>query len=207
MPYLSNIQSPKHRNVSKGFSLLELLVVIACMCILLGLAVPAFSHFGRAVNTSKSINDVVGLLEFARTYAKASNARVQIGFYSDASGLKVAVISGREIDKFTAITPIRRFPEVRLAVAPTTNRPAADMNLAEASGNVLDAFNMPGQIFDRVIEFNTRGGARVLKDGLVRRIEIGLLPNLNGITPSGMTNQFGAVQINGLSGIVEVFRL
>lgn len=197
---------PAARFTRSAFSLLELLVVMACIGVVLGISVPAFSSISRSNDNAKSARNVAELLDLARTHAKAANTSVQVGFASDATGLKVAVISGREGTNFTTVSRVHRFPLVRMATIEANGRPEADLDLTPTRGGLLPSFNTAGQTFERVIEFNTRGEARALTSGLSRCIEIGLLPNVNGGTPEPLKKNFGVVQVAGLSGGVAVFR-
>lgn len=185
---------------------MELLVVLAFFGLLLGISVPAVNSIGRGQDTAKSANDIAGLLDLARSHAKSANVRVEVGFSSDASGLQVAVISAREGVTFTSVSRVHRFPRVRLADVADGGRPAADLVLAENRAGFLPSFEFSGKTFDRVIEFNSRGEARALTNGLARCIEIGLLPNVDGMTPAAMQSNSGAVQVAGLSGGVAVYR-
>jgi len=206
MPSHNKNQTHPGGHSFKGFSLLELLVVIACLGLLLGISMPAVNSISRGKDATKTANDIAGLLDLARSYAKSSNVRVEVGFSSDASGLQVAVISAREGTSFTPISRIHRFPQIRLASVADGGRPVADLVLAETRAGFLPSFEMSGRTFDRVIEFNSRGEARALTNGLARRIEIGLLPNINGATPAALQNNSGTVQVAGLSGGVAVYR-
>lgn len=189
--------------VIAGFSLLELLAVICVVSLLAGLSIPAISSLGQSQSISKAANDVVGLLEMARTHAKASNTRVEVGFGSDASGLRVVA---REGGTFTAVSRVHRFSKARLDSVTPGGRPSADLELANTTPGMLSGFETSGLQFDRVIEFNSRGEARALTTGLSRRIEIGILPNVNGSTPDVLKPSFTAIQVLGLSGGIEVFR-
>jgi type II secretory pathway pseudopilin PulG len=205
--------SHPERNVStgachlSGFSLLEILTVVCVMSLLAGLSIPAISSIGRSQHILKAATDITELLEMARTHARASNARVEVGFGSDAAGLRVVVIAAREGSTFTPVSRVLRFPQVRLDSAMAGGRPSPDIELAGTPEGLLPGFESSGQQFDRIIEFNSRGEARALSTGLSRRIEIGLLPNINGFTPENLKQSFAAIQVLGLSGGIEVFRL
>jgi len=209
MPFHSNQSVPAGaigKKCLSGFSLLELLTVICVVSLLAGLSIPAISSIGRSQNVSKAGNEIAELLEMARTHARASNARVEVGFGSDAGGLRVVVIAAREGATFTPVSRILRFSQVRLDSVIPGGRPTPDMDLAGSHAERLSGFEASGQQFDRVIEFNSRGEARALTNGLARRIEIGLLPNVNGSTPDSLKPSYTAIQVAGLSGGVAVFR-
>src|SRR5256714_3348708 len=65
---------------SSGFTLLELLIVIGIIGLLLVLIAPAFTTMKSGSDFTNAIYGVQGVLENARTYAKANNTYVFVGF-------------------------------------------------------------------------------------------------------------------------------
>ena len=70
---------PKLRERSRAFTLMEMLTVIGIISILLVLLVPAFTTRKSADDVTSAANSIKGLLETARTYAKANNTYVFVG--------------------------------------------------------------------------------------------------------------------------------
>ena len=66
-----------------GFTLAELLTVMAVIIVLMALAFPAFNSIKSSGDLTKGISDVAGTLELARTYALANNTYVWVGFYEE----------------------------------------------------------------------------------------------------------------------------
>jgi len=66
--------------VRAGFTLLELLIVVGIIAVLLVLMAPAFTTLKSAGDVTISIYGIRGLLENARTYAKANHTYVFVGF-------------------------------------------------------------------------------------------------------------------------------
>ncbi len=66
---------------ARGFSLLELLVVMTIIIVLAALAVPAFTNFGRANTLSAAGQQVVDTLNFARQTAMTKSRPVEVRFY------------------------------------------------------------------------------------------------------------------------------
>jgi prepilin-type N-terminal cleavage/methylation domain-containing protein len=66
--------------IRAGFTLLELLIVVGIISLLLVLMIPAFTSLKSAGDISDAIYGIKGLLENARTYAKANHTYVFVGF-------------------------------------------------------------------------------------------------------------------------------
>jgi prepilin-type N-terminal cleavage/methylation domain-containing protein len=67
-------------SVRAGFSLLELLIVIGIIAVLLVLIAPAFTSLKSAGDVTSAAYTIKGMLDTARTYAKANNTYTWVGF-------------------------------------------------------------------------------------------------------------------------------
>lgn len=63
---------------NKGFTLVELLVVLAIVAIVATVAVPAYSEFVRNNQRTAAVNDMLGLLNYARSEATKRGIWVEI---------------------------------------------------------------------------------------------------------------------------------
>jgi prepilin-type N-terminal cleavage/methylation domain-containing protein len=67
----------------RGFTLFELMIVMAIIAILLVLIAPAFTTIKGGINVTSAANTVKSVLDTARTYAKANNTYTWVGFYEE----------------------------------------------------------------------------------------------------------------------------
>jgi prepilin-type N-terminal cleavage/methylation domain-containing protein len=75
-----NSQLSTINSVRAAFTLLELLIVIGIIAVLMVLIVPAFTSLKSAGDITSAVYGIQGLLENARTYAKANHTYVFVGF-------------------------------------------------------------------------------------------------------------------------------
>jgi prepilin-type N-terminal cleavage/methylation domain-containing protein len=66
-----------------GFTLLELLIVISIVAVLLVLIAPAFTYIKGGTDVTSTAYTIKGVLDTARTYAKANNTYTWVGFYEE----------------------------------------------------------------------------------------------------------------------------
>jgi prepilin-type N-terminal cleavage/methylation domain-containing protein len=76
---LSTCLSDFHR----GFTLLELLVVMGIIAILMVLVAPAFTTIKSGTDATSAAYTIKGVLDTARTYAKANNTYTWVGFFEE----------------------------------------------------------------------------------------------------------------------------
>src|SRR5256885_13884133 len=83
---ISNVRPPtiaNHARRSFGFTLIELLIVIVIIAVLLVLIAPAFTTIKGGTDVTSAAYTIKGMLETARTYAKANNTYTWVGFYEE----------------------------------------------------------------------------------------------------------------------------
>jgi len=66
-----------------AFTLIELLVVMAIITILLLLVAPSFTNIKGGTDVTSAAYTIKGVLDTARTYAKANNTYTWVGFYEE----------------------------------------------------------------------------------------------------------------------------
>src|SRR4029453_10961255 len=75
-------RSSKHRSRA-AFTLIELLVVMAIIVILMVRVAPAFTNIKSGTDVTSAAYTVKGVLDTARTYAKANNTYTWVGFFEE----------------------------------------------------------------------------------------------------------------------------
>src|SRR5947199_7061744 len=78
-----NLQQSTLNLVRAGFTLVGLLIVIGIIAVLLVLIAPAFTSLKSAGDVTSAAYTVKGVLDTARTYAKANNTYTWVGFYEE----------------------------------------------------------------------------------------------------------------------------
>ena len=71
------------RGRCRSFTLLELLIVIGIIAVLMVLIAPAFTSLKSAGDVTSTAYTIKGVLDTARTYAKANNTYTWVGFYEE----------------------------------------------------------------------------------------------------------------------------
>jgi type II secretory pathway pseudopilin PulG len=74
---------PKQRERASAFTLLELLIVVGIIGLLLVLIAPAFTYIKGGTDVTSAAYTIQGVLDTARTYAKANNTYTWVGFYEE----------------------------------------------------------------------------------------------------------------------------
>src|SRR5712675_2881484 len=75
--------STSQRERASAFTLLELLIVVSIIALLLVLLAPAFTTIKGGTDVTSAAYTIKGVLDTARTYAKANNTYVWVGFYEE----------------------------------------------------------------------------------------------------------------------------
>src|SRR5213592_2525606 len=68
-----------------GFTLVELLIVVGIIAVLLVLIAPAFTYIKGGTDVTSAAYTIKGVLDTARTYAKANNTYTWVGFYEESA--------------------------------------------------------------------------------------------------------------------------
>lgn len=215
----------------RGFSLLELLVVISIIAALSAGMIPAISAIKTGQGISKSSFDLAGLLEQARAQAMAKNTYVYVGLSSvkvnsavlesdaAAGDLAVAVMTTKsgvrpvltDGSELVPLCPIRKFNNIQISTIGyegNLNRASGSqvVNMADDSVVSFAQFSSTspggGQLnFEKVLEFDPRGVVRVLKKDGIEDLIEIPLKQTQG--DEGKT---AALQVDGVTGSVRIYR-
>ena len=127
----SNVRLPtaaeRGTKSARGFTLLELLIVVGIIGLLLVLIAPAFTTIKGGTDVTSAAYTIKGVLDSARTYAKANNTYTWVGFFEEDGSISptnpATPGNGRVV---VSIVASKDGTEVYTSV---TN-PAADMDTA-----------------------------------------------------------------------------
>lgn len=142
--------SPCRASTAKGFSLIELLVVVAIIGVLSVFSLVAFDNVVRAGRVEQAVGTVAGLIEMARLEAGAKSRPVEIRFYQPQAGshyhaLQLFLLTD---DGMAPLTPVTRLPEgVRIAQDAKSSLLAAS-DLKSGTGDTGVAQGWPYESFE-----------------------------------------------------------
>jgi prepilin-type N-terminal cleavage/methylation domain-containing protein len=73
----------KRPSTDSGFTLIELLIVVGLIALLMVLVAPAFTNIKSGADVTTAAYTIKGVLDNARTYAKANNTYAWVGFFEE----------------------------------------------------------------------------------------------------------------------------
>ncbi len=230
---MNGLVSLAHRPSARGFTLVELLVVLAIIVLLASLTVPAISALQKSNDLNAATSSVQGILDEARTFAMANNTYVFVGVEetqfvlgnaAPASGSgRVAIQSFSSLDGTMNLAPGNLHGVTRLQIlngldlpaSLSTNtgtlaqRPSADYVVGDSGFPTASAtFTSQGYTFSKIIAFDPQGRVHLPTSPPVaglQYLEIDLQP-ANGSVPVASAKDVRAIQIDGLTGMVTVYR-
>src|SRR6266566_37322 len=94
MAIMQSLRRDASKRAQDAFSLVELMIVIAIMLLVAGLIAPAFKSLKSAGDVTSAAYTVKGVLEQARTYAKANNTYTWVGFFEEDMSSPTAGTAG-----------------------------------------------------------------------------------------------------------------
>ena len=217
----------------RGFSLIQLLVVIAIIAIMATVTVPAVGTASRRAKFSKALSAVAAEMELAQQSAVAASTYAWVAFSAGTN--QPLLVSARSLEGRSPTNPVVDltatnaiaiqigrvqslegivFSETLPNTSTYTNLPAGQ---AAASTPMQSALGLKARVpgtsevrsFDWAVEFNPMGEATVrTASGAfpVENVKLVAIPSA-GATPGASEQQQAAlIWINGLTGGVEVLQ-
>jgi prepilin-type N-terminal cleavage/methylation domain-containing protein len=165
-----------------GFTLLELLIVVAIIGLLLVLMAPAFTTIKGGTDVTSAAYTIKGVLDTARTYAKANNTYTWVGFSGSigsnvTGGVALSMVAskdgtdlgtsvnqtpGNRVDITTLVTPVGKVIRLDNAHIGDTGTPQPSSSPApefetRASVNVNYRLGAPGSQYNSDYYFIEQG--------------------------------------------------
>lgn len=103
------------RNTNKGFTLIEILVIIGILIILTGITVPAFRYSQKESHLSSSVEEIINILRLVQNKTLASEEASQWGAYFDTTTTPHQYVSFKGMNYLSrdiAFDEIYRLPKV-----------------------------------------------------------------------------------------------
>jgi prepilin-type N-terminal cleavage/methylation domain-containing protein len=221
------------RSSSRGFSLVELLVVMAVLVVMLSLAGPAMNALKGANDVNQAAADLSGLLEQARAYAMANNTftyvgiaqteknntyQVKLAVWASKQGIRQNNISAIK-DDLLQIGRVKTLENAKLSKSIDqykTKRPDVDNAAKIDDQTASSGLNLSTGTSDTKVDFKTflrfsPGGAVQLDsftdptDNLRSYYEIGL-KQTRGNNDNLPNANSAVIQVSGLTGSVQTYR-
>ena len=210
-----------------GFSLIELLVVLAVLGMLTGIMVPAVQGIAGAGRIPSAANQVAGILEFARNEAMTRQTYVWVGFANtrNADGnkeLRVAAFASDDGSSVGARYQLSRvlkignvmltdFDSLKSETRTLIGANPAPKSLASNTLEPSPRLVVAGEPLTKVITFTPRGGALLdpaptPEVGFDRSVDISLRATRGDNNPNSDADD-ASVVTSGPSGRIEVLRL
>lgn len=216
----------------RGFSLIELLAVMAILATLSAVTIPAVQSLRGSGSVNRAISDLSGALEMARVHAMANRTYVRVLFASLPAGNGRVNPSTLVLMVYAADGSTHNADMTDPATWPSQSRPLVLDNLGisdslqgagglsttsdatpsggNVTGDMMPAFQRKvssfGQVtFDQVIQFGPNGEARVGFDQPSRHISLGLAQMGANGEASRVENAF-ILRLSGVNGSINVLR-
>lgn len=178
------------RSSCAGYSLVDLLAVLALAAVLMAISVPAISGMGDSVRLGNSMRDVERELQTARLKAVTANRPIRVRFNCPAAGQfrMVEVIGTKNV------------PVAADAAAASVRCSQATYPYPAADANPLTLPNDDGPIrrLGRGITFGTTATLEFWPDGSVHAADVAAASPWPGVSPNGI--QVTVVQVrNGVT--------
>lgn len=121
--------------LEKGFTLLELILVIAIIAILAAATVPLMGNFNQRTQVDAVARQMVSALRFAQQKSVATESDSQFGVYFDDGNNRFIVFRGATYGSFPAEDRIYTYTD---AITVTQSFPSNEVTFEKGTGNTVD---------------------------------------------------------------------
>lgn len=180
----------------RGFTMIELLMVVAVLAIIAAMAIPSYMNYLRNYRVRNDANNIVGLTTIARMRAGANLSRAAVSCDSSVSPIVCTVYTLQYASSGTSCTLSTWTQEPQQYTFSGTVKfgiPAGVTNgvMGQATSAPTQVYSGSGQTNPYVIYFNSRGwpidcnGNAISQYALYLQDQPGIFSVAVGIDPSG----------------------
>ena len=198
----------------RGFTLMELLIVIALLCLLMVLLVPAFTSIAQGGGMKRAIGAASDALEVARTDAMSTSTWVLVGFADTTaqnpgkiSQLTIFTMGSRDGTTNMAANNLRplyrpvHIDNVKLLSSPSKWADGATVLKGSPFAFTATNNNTTVNVSDTIVAFSPRGEAIINPAAMNSWIELPLR-EMRGTQE--VEEKTASVRVSGMSGQVMV---
>lgn len=175
---------------SKGFSLIELLVVVVIVGILAAVALPSFIQWRRGLDYKEAARDIASILRDARARAIASNREYRVEF--NIGGRQYRLLEGTSASN----TPAAYWATICPTNYPNCSTLIKDWVALPQGVNMVSGQNCGNA--DVTIEFNPNGRSDTTVSAATDQYIC--------IRDTNNTNQYQVGVVSNITGRVRIFR-
>jgi uncharacterized protein (TIGR02596 family) len=207
--------------IKRGFSLIELLVVMAIMAILAVGSIPALSSIRTSFQLTGAANQLMGMLTYGRQQAIALNAPIEVRFYQYVSPGFVDEQAGNgsfhafqlleDVPSTGDIIPLTRiqFLDGRIVLASSSNLSALLVDGASSgAGTTPPPAGLPTGYTYRVFHFRPDGSTDIASSGnsLNNFLTVADIVALTKAGAGAAPTNYATLIVDPISGTAKIIR-
>ena len=206
---------PLRVTASSGFSLVEMLVVIAIVIVLMAVVIPASSSLMGGMNIGRSAGMVTDELNFARQTALSRNRDVEVRFYRLGAKLdgndkkfravRSFLIEGLDSASWKPLSRLKQFPEPIIISDDPTFSTLLDVGNGH-SGVKQESETLPGQGTVEYVKFLVRANGGTSLKPVTEKWFLTLYSQKAKVSGGGLPANYYTVQIDPVTGRTRSYR-